>query len=458
MLGPCLIAAVVLLPPPVHATIVTAPLVSTNDAIEEMKARLRRLKEGADPGPILRQMRTDHRLTSTHASEVKKYTNRFLRKQDDLRLATSWALMGGRARPTAEELLSLLDQEEPALRETAAWQLGVCRMESPALSRALLEALGDADEDLRMTALWAVGRRAPGERVHDPEGVPGSDAYFDRGLIAIGGGGSPGPSFYFGSVGEELRRSNFPLRYWEGAVDWIQNGHTIYVEPRAESELTEEVRSAVPALLTMLDDPDERIRYLALSALEASAPTLSEHLPKLMPFLGHENDQYVLLILAILSRMGSAALPAAERVESLLEGSPYLPRTLSVLIHTKPEAALEHAIRGLPSEDLMRVYECTGALAALDSLGEDARIALEASFLRPNYLAAAVLLRFGEESVPTFRRGLQHPFDDVKGVSLVALTRLGKVARAALPEIQQLQTHDKKAIAEAAAAALAAIE
>ncbi len=423
------------------------------DSSARMRALLEALRDGQEPAEALRGMRRIHFETKQDRGRVLRHLRKYLSEDADLELAARFALLGDESQASPEEWSTLARHESAALRETAIWLCGVAGTESSDVTAALLDALSDADPAVRLTAVWAVGARAGVLGMQAGEYVPGAPS--GAGVVAIGGGGA-GSAYLVLHVGEPLRWFRSPMASWEDAVSWLDDGERLHTTPAADAELGPELRSAAPALCGLLLDDDERIVEVAFECLDTAAPGAGDRVADLCRQAQGEDDEVRHRALHTLARMGAASKSSVDQVEDLAEGG-VSGGALSVLFNNGASSAVRLALAALAGDDKAALLESVSILGHVEPLPSDALDALETSFLRPNYLAAAVLLRYGERSVPTFLRGLDHELVDVRGVSLMALARLGPRASAALERVKELQNDSDRWIAQAAKETVAAI-
>jgi HEAT repeat protein/lysophospholipase L1-like esterase len=176
------------------------------------------------------------------------------------------------ARPQVPALMAALRGADPDQRAAAARALGLVGAAAAPAVPGLVAALGDRSPDVRAAAAWALG--------------------------GTGGGASA-----VAALTRRARDDNPRVR--EGA-SW------------ALGRMAGEARSAVPALVPLLNDADDSVRWRAADALAAIGPS-PDALPALLPILSDPQAPGRGAAAEILGRMGAAAEPAVMALVVALE-------------------------------------------------------------------------------------------------------------------------------------------
>lgn len=438
------------------------------DAQDVMKARLRSLKEGEDPAPILRAMRLDCTRTDDDPKEVKKYVSRFLREDAGIRSAAYCAALGTRALElelvTRAEILALAGDDRPALRETGLWTLGVLRESWPEAPGLLEAGLSAPSPAIRKTSVWALTVAA----AEDPVTllVAGSDARqeADDGSVPAS---TRAFRLFLSRMGQPLGEDGpADPEVWASALgtDGPLGSYARDLHPRPAPE---RAVAALPRIALLLDDEERDVRCAALWGLAWLAADSGSFATKLTELLDDPDPLVATAALRVFSRMGLAAEPAAERLRQFATGTPEQ-RELALLarIRAGVEIPVPELVECLAAEQPLIVVVATQELALRTPPPPNAFSPLADSFLALDYLAARALVRYGERSLPPFVEALEEGPLDLRGVAIVALGELGELAAPTRSRLEAVVTageseeadEDARTLASAAARSLQLID
>lgn len=286
-------------------------------------------------------------------------------------------------RPSVEPLCALLSERGAAHRYFAAAALGEIGPDAEAAVPALIEALADADPELRSGGLEALGRIArraelclPALRAALRDPAPSARVYAAAGVLV------------FSANAEDAQRElRAGLRAAPSDIARCFAAKTLGGLPASEA--------AVSALVAALGDPHPNVRKDAAAALGELGPAARSSIDALVPLL---NDPDVFLrttCVRALGKMGWDGWPALLGLTAALaqRREPLDPKTREVI---------DRAARVLGARASGEVNVAVGAAAALEAItpGHDgARAVLRAVMLSsaesPEYriLAAERLAR-----------------------------------------------------------------
>jgi len=184
--------------------------------------------------------------------------------------------IGPAARFALPEVMAALREDDPQLRAAAAYDLGTI-LEAPETSvGALVDLLGDDDEDVRGSAAWALWKFGRKEGEPDPAlraSVPAlTDALDDESenvrtwsamaLSRI----ADDPEFIVPKLVEALRSS-----------DRLPPSIAVH----ALGEMDPEIEGVLPALIEALGHADRHVRFMAVYKLGAMGPRAAPAVPAL---------------------------------------------------------------------------------------------------------------------------------------------------------------------------------
>jgi HEAT repeat protein len=208
-------------------------------------------------------------------------------------------------------------------------------------------------------------------------------------------------------------------------------------EAEAMDPVEENIRAAVPRLAAGLSDRDLESRLAALDALEVMGPTAAPALPALIRVLGDPNQFIRWQAVRTLGRIGYTENPTVVPALARLLGDPDLDVRLAscvALAEYGPAAraaipALIQAIRG-PTDTELKV----AAMSTLQRIGPDSISAipvlietLENPDARARQKAAEVLARFGPaatSAIGSLRRALDDDNAEVRRAASEALLNI----------------------------------
>jgi HEAT repeat protein len=373
-------------------------------------------------------------------------------------------------------LLDVLQHgKDPNARRFVAAYLGVGEVQREAVVRALIRAMRDPDEDVRLQAVKALGGLGPPARAALPQlweraRTGASEEWRDEALRAVA------------LITRDWRKVGPLLLRLQGEdkagdrLDYVLNG-LVLVAPQVEGFCVDLLQSReqdrrrlafrildrtsppseqlVPALVEVLSDTDRTMRCRAAIALGEIGPAARVAVPVLLPLLkGKEKTErraavYALarigpygkkaraLLLAALdeeemragavvalARMGAEARPAVPQLVAALEDEDPLVRCGAAWALARMGAEARPAVPRLVAalEDKDPLVRC-GAAWALGNLGPEAASATEALVMM-----------------------LHSPDEFLQASTARALGRIGPRARAAVPTLRALSTDPRIAV------------
>ena len=332
--------------------------------------------------------------------------------------------------PMSELLESLVDPD-PARRAEAARALGQVGGSSEAARLGLAVGLEDADVGVRTAAVWALGRLGP---------TAGELPAIETLLVDSASTVRAGAAWAIGQLGVKAR-------------------------------------SAGPALVAGLNDPDVDVRRRVTAALERVQPEAEACLPALLVLLGQEGAPGRAEAARVLGLMGASAPAAVPALATALGSSDPDVRREAVVALGRIGAGAEPAVPALVEamadpELRWRVPDALAAIgpaagpaspALIEALSDPSatvrwRAALALGRIRPNEkrlgpelarltgdpqgnvrLGAVVALARVEADpdlrLRTFSQALQDPNVEVRRKAADGLRRMGPEARSAVPQL-----------------------
>jgi len=347
-----------------------------------------------------------------------------------------------------------LDGEDPALRESAAWVIGVS--EVPLALPGLVRMLSAEEAILRATGAWALGHVLGEGRVTPDRLIIDGQKWVDA-------------PFPMSGVGTDMGLGGFDGRPADPWIDkdaaWSLSAR-ILGRPFSEWLLLprrpprEPSRGAlaalVPRLAELLDDPDPGVVQAAawsLGSAGSDAAPAADALARQLEADDRAVRWTVALALADIGPPAGSAMEAAVR--SLWDGG-------SVgevyFLSTLGDVARDELVRALGHPDPSAVEFAVLGLGKLGADPRDFAQALGAAFERGQYSAAGLLLRcdaYGEGVLRSVLIG-DHPLD-LRGVAAFALGHATKPA-AATRRALELVAEDRREDPDLRAAARASLE
>jgi HEAT repeat protein len=250
-------------------------------------------------------------------------------------VARAWDQVGG-------ELVHLLNEADPALRQSAAYAVGGFGPGAASAREALEKAFRDADAGVRQNAAWSVGRLGKAAGSEGVRGLSkalgdGDPAVRRNAADALGQIGRPTASSALGALAECCRRDG-DAGVRQAAVDALINlaspedraatndlrgllGHADPVVTRGAALALaniggREAMPAVPVLRQVLQDEDPAARSLAAAALASIGEFAGQAVPELSAALGDPDEPVRRNVALALGRIGPAArtaIPALAR-------------------------------------------------------------------------------------------------------------------------------------------------
>jgi HEAT repeat protein len=373
---------------------------------------------------------------------------------------------------TVHQLVSLLKHKDPDIRCEAASELGRRSSEIRKVTAALIDALSDADKNVRSAAVMSLACMGPPatdallRALNDPAAdvrwsavralkfrrESGSWAPVDALLPALTRTLKDKDDLVRCASVEalgQLGKAATPL-----LIDALKSNDASMrlAAARAFSETESVRRSAIRPLVDALEDQNEEVRLFAAKALARIGPKAAEAVPALVELLRHQPepgvDQYDDLFPVIevaLSRMGAAAVPGLvgclrdRNVAVRLCAADALGR-----IGPVAEAAVPHLVSRLRDRESMVRASAARALGSIGPQTEAVLTALLARLkdadrnVRVQASCALGKLRLEPHRVVLdLIEVLKDPEADVRASVVQAIGRLGPAATAAIPALME---------------------
>jgi HEAT repeat protein len=315
--------------------------------------------------------------------------------------ARALGLIGSAADQAYEGLVAALDDDSPGVRVRAIGALG--RIGDPRAAAALVSLFGDENDDVREAAVDALGRI--GEPTLDAvsSAYGGSDSLRVR-LAAVAGWAAIGGERAVVQLRAALADPSSPEELRVAILDAVQDLTGVNALPLLEAALADDSRrvrreavrslcdvdasAATEDLVALIEDPDEKVRSLAVRCLRTRYEGLLER-------VGEGAVEYLPALLAAWRAMGKRWRDAANTIAaSLVEiGAPLVRPLAATLCLDEPGADVIEVLASI-GHDAEAAYDdlvaqldnpdpdtCAAAARALGALGDEAGISVLAARL-----------------------------------------------------------------------------
>lgn len=367
-----------------------------------------------------------------------------------------------------ELLLKGLQDQAPKVRQSAAYALRALGARARDAYDLLLQHLEDVDEHVRWRAVGALGRIFEESKDLDLESDKTISTILGK-LLDTSAKVVQGSALALVRIGPKaVKHLSLALASeHESSRRWA----TWALGKIGENAYSPEIRNAVPALCTILNDPDPSIAQSAAWALGKIGPDAREAVPALRQSLidGHTGLRwFATFALGSIGREAREALPELE--VSLADDDEDVRREAAFALAQISSASDEKILPVLISVLEARVAQRdTGfrrrALEALEALGSKTAPYLFETLKRPSpsarYGAAIVLAKVSPLAVhavlPILIDALQSLEADMQPGAVEALGLLGLEAKSAIPFLLDSLESEFDAVRAASIKALASV-